>query len=66
MRMFSEDQLERLRSFPDIGKDDLTRAAPLVTELLALVPAVVTALWVTPGRRPSGRKGVPEAPAASA
>jgi len=22
-RMFSEDQLEQLRSFPDIGKDDL-------------------------------------------
>src|SRR5260370_39538701 len=24
-RMFSEDQLEQLRSFPDIGKDDLIR-----------------------------------------
>jgi len=26
-RMFSEDQLEQLRSFPDIGKDDLIRCA---------------------------------------
>lgn len=25
--MFSEDQLEQLRSFPDIGKDDLIRCA---------------------------------------
>ena len=24
-RMFSEDQLEQLRSFPEIGKDDLIR-----------------------------------------
>jgi hypothetical protein len=24
-RMFSEDQLERLRTFPDIGRDDLVR-----------------------------------------
>ena len=24
-RMFSDDQLERLRSYPDIGRDDLIR-----------------------------------------
>ena len=24
-RLFSDDQLEQLRSFPDIGKDDLIR-----------------------------------------
>ena len=29
-RMFSEDQLEQLQSFPDIGKDDLIRCAKLL------------------------------------
>jgi len=32
-RMFSEDQLEQLRSFPDIGKDDLIRCAKLLEKV---------------------------------
>lgn len=31
--MFSEDQLEQLRSFPDIGKDDLIRYFTLTPTL---------------------------------
>ncbi|MCA2229356.1 DUF4158 domain-containing protein [Nonomuraea aurantiaca] len=40
-RMFSEDQLERLRSYPDIGRDDLIR-------YFTLTPADVA--FVDPGR----------------
>ncbi|ACZ90538.1 DUF4158 domain-containing protein [Streptosporangium roseum] len=40
-RMFSDDQLERLRSFPDIGRDDLIRC-------FTLTPADV--VFMDPGR----------------
>ncbi|MGI5290927.1 DUF4158 domain-containing protein [Nonomuraea polychroma] len=40
-RMFSEDQLERLRSYPDIGRDDLIR-------YFTLTPADVA--FIDPGR----------------
>ena len=40
-RMFSEEQLEQLRSFPDIGRDDLIR-------YFTLTPADVA--FVDPGR----------------
>ena len=39
--MFAEDQLERLRTFPDIGRDDLIR-------YLTLMPADVA--FLDPGR----------------
>jgi hypothetical protein len=40
-RMFSEEQLEQLRSFPDIGKDDLIRYFTLAPADVAFVgPAV--------------------------
>ncbi|MEV4184247.1 DUF4158 domain-containing protein [Streptosporangium canum] len=39
--MFSEDQLERLRSYPDIGRDDLIR-------YFTLTPADVA--FIDPGR----------------
>ena len=42
-RMFAEDQLERLRTFPDIGRDDLIR-------YLTLTPADVA--FLDPGRGP--------------
>jgi hypothetical protein len=35
--MFSEEQLEALRSFPDIGKDDLIRYFTLAAADLAFV-----------------------------
>ena len=41
VRMFSEDQLEQLRSFPDIGKDDLIR-------YFTLTPAGIA--FADPGR----------------
>jgi Domain of unknown function (DUF4158) len=36
-RMFSEEQLEQLRSFPDIGRDDLIRHFTLTQADVALV-----------------------------
>jgi Domain of unknown function (DUF4158) len=36
-RMFSEEQLEQLRSFPDIGRDDLIRYFTLTQADVALV-----------------------------
>ena len=35
--MFSEEQLEQLRSFPDIGRDDLIRHFTLTQADVALV-----------------------------
>jgi hypothetical protein len=35
--MFSEDQLERLRTFPDIGRDDLIRFFTLTAAEVAFV-----------------------------
>lgn len=46
-RIFSEEQLERLRSFPDVGRDDLIR-------YFTLAQADV-ALWI---RDPAGRLGL--------
>lgn len=42
-RMFSQDQLERLRSYPVIGRDDLIR-------YFTLTPADVA--FIVPGRGP--------------
>ncbi|WP_433501788.1 Tn3 family transposase (plasmid) [Sphaerimonospora sp. CA-214678] len=50
-RMFSEDQLERLRSFPDIGRDDLIR-------YFTLTPADVAFIDPGRGRGPSDRLGL--------
>ena len=50
-RMFSEDQLERLRSFPDIGRDDLIR-------YFTLAPADVAFVGPGRGRGPSDRLGL--------
>ncbi len=36
-RMFSDDQLERLRSYPDIGRDDLIRQFPLTPADVAFI-----------------------------
>ena len=36
-RMFSEEQLEQLRSFPDIGRDDLIRYFTLTQAEMAFV-----------------------------
>nr|WP_256257621.1 DUF4158 domain-containing protein [Nonomuraea pusilla] len=47
--MFSEDQLERLRSYPDIGRDDLIR-------YFTLTPADVA--FIDPGRGPTDRLGL--------
>ena len=49
--MFAEDQLERLRTFPDIGRDDLIR-------YFTLTPADVA--FLDPGRRrgPADRLGL--------
>ncbi|MFI0446329.1 hypothetical protein [Actinomadura sp. 6N118] len=46
--MFSEEQLERLRSFPDIGRDDLIR-------FFTLSP---TWRFVDPRRAPGDRLGL--------
>jgi Domain of unknown function (DUF4158) len=48
--MFSKDQLESLRSFPDIGRDDLIRFFTLTSADVA---------FVDPGRRrgPADRLG---------
>ncbi len=37
VRMFSEEQLEQLRSFPDIGRDDLIRYFTLTRADVAFV-----------------------------
>jgi Domain of unknown function (DUF4158) len=50
-RMFSEDQLEALRSFPDIGRDDLTRS-------FTLTPADVAFVDPGRGRGPADRLGL--------
>jgi hypothetical protein len=47
-RMFSEDQLERLRSYPDISRDDLIR-------YFTLTPADVAFIDPGRGRGPAGR-----------
>src|SRR5258708_32880549 len=49
--MFSEDQLEQLRSFPDIGKDDLIR-------FFTLTPADVAFVDPGRGRGPADRLGL--------
>ena len=49
--MFSEDQLEQLRSFPDIGKDDLIR-------YFTLTPADVAFVDPGHGRGPADRLGL--------
>ena len=55
--MFAEDQLERLRTFPGIGRDDLIR-------YLTLTPAGVA--FLDPGLGwPAGRLGLAVAPATS-
>ncbi|UBU10366.1 DUF4158 domain-containing protein [Nonomuraea gerenzanensis] len=42
-RMFSEDQLERLRSYPDIGREDLIRYFTLTPADVAFIgPGGVT------------------------
>ena len=38
-RMFSDEQLEQLRSFPDIGKDDLIQHFTLAPADVAFVDA---------------------------
>ncbi|MEV4091316.1 DUF4158 domain-containing protein [Streptosporangium saharense] len=48
-RMFSEDQLERLRAYPNIGRDDLIR-------YFTLTPADVA--FVDPGWGPADRLGL--------
>jgi hypothetical protein len=50
-RMFSEDQLEALRSFPDIGRDDLIR-------FFTLTPADVAFVDPGRGRGPADRLGL--------
>ncbi|MET8335919.1 DUF4158 domain-containing protein [Streptosporangium canum] len=50
-RMFSEDQLERLRSYPDIGRDDLIR-------YFTLTPADVAFVDPGRGRGPADRLGL--------
>src|SRR6266699_1929781 len=50
-RMFSEDQLEQLRSFPDIGKDDLIR-------YFTLTPADIAFVDPGHGRGPADRLGL--------
>ena len=50
-RMFSEDQLEQLRSFPDIGKDDLIR-------FFTLTPADIAFVDPGHGRGPADRLGL--------
>jgi hypothetical protein len=49
--MFAEDQLERLRTFPDIGQDDLIR-------YFTLTPADVAFLDPGRGRGPADRLGL--------
>lgn len=49
--MFSEEQLEQLRSFPDIGKDDLIR-------YFTLAPADVAFVDPGRGRGPVDRLGL--------
>jgi hypothetical protein len=49
--MFSEDQLEQLRSFPDIGRDDLIR-------FFTLTPADVAFVDPGRGRGPTDRLGL--------
>src|SRR5947209_8447900 len=49
--MFSEDQLEQLRSFPDIGRDDLIRS-------FTLTPADVAFVDPGRGRGPADRLGL--------
>ena len=49
--MFSEDQLEQLRSFPDIGKDDLIR-------YFTLTPADIAFVDPGHGRGPADRLGL--------
>ncbi|MFI6928362.1 DUF4158 domain-containing protein [Nonomuraea spiralis] len=48
-RMFSEDQLERLRSYPDISREDLIR-------YFTLTPADIA--FIDPGRGPGDRLGL--------
>ncbi|MGH3195970.1 MAG: Tn3 family transposase [Streptosporangiaceae bacterium] len=50
-RLFSDDQLEQLRSFPDIGKDDLIR-------FFTLTPADVAFADPGRGRGPADRLGL--------
>jgi Domain of unknown function (DUF4158) len=50
-RMFSEDQLEQLRSFPDVGKDDLIR-------FFTLTPADIAFVDPGRGRGPADRLGL--------
>ena len=50
-RLFSDDQLEQLRSFPDIGKDELVR-------FFTLTPADVAFVAPGRGRGPSDRLGL--------
>ena len=50
-RLFSDDQLERLRSFPDIGKDELIR-------FFTLAPADVAFVDPGRGRGPADRLGL--------
>src|SRR5712691_395701 len=50
-RMFSEDQLGQLRSFPDIGKDDLIR-------YFTLAPADIAFVDPGRGRGPADRLGL--------
>src|SRR6266540_3941770 len=50
-RMFSEDQLEQLRLFPDIGRDDLIR-------YFTLTPADVAFIDSGRGRGPGDRLGL--------
>ena len=50
-RMFSEDQLERLRSFPEVGKDELIR-------VFTLTPADVAFVDPGRGRGPGDRLGL--------
>ena len=50
-RMFSEDQLERLRSFPEVGKDELIR-------FFTLTPADVAFVDPGRGRGPGDRLGL--------
>ncbi len=49
--MFSEDQLERLRTFPDIGRDDLIR-------YFTLAPAELAFIDPGHGRGPTDRLGL--------
>ena len=49
--MFAEDQLERLRTFPAIGRDDLIR-------YFTLTPADVAFLDPGRGRGPADRLGL--------